>query len=90
MASGRRGRVCSARLSIEQVIQVRRASSLAVQASRHSGRMFGFENFSRLLTKDRASRSGRPNTICAGDTYVTVWVRHVAQLKHCTQEAVMI
>ena len=33
---------------------------------RHSGQMF--ENFLRWLKKERASRSGRPNTICAGDT----------------------
>ena len=55
-------------LSVKRAILVRMASSLAVQASRHSGRMLGLENFSRRLAKERASRSGRPNTICVGDT----------------------
>ena len=68
VASGRSGRVCAVRLSVERAILVRMASSLAVQASRHSERMFGLEDFSKRLTKERASRSGWSNTICAGDT----------------------
>ena len=41
VASGRSGRVCAVRLSVERAILVRMASSLAVQALRHSGRMLG-------------------------------------------------
>ena len=68
MTSGRIGRACAARLSVERIIKEQRESSLVFQASRHSGRVFGLENFSRRLTKEKASRNGIPNTICAGNT----------------------
>ena len=41
--------------------------SFNAQASRHVGRIFGLENFSRRFTNDKVSLSGLPKIICAGD-----------------------
>ena len=67
MDRGRSGREWSFRLSLVREIRVLRASSLAAHAWRHSGRMLGFEYFSRRLTNARESRRGRPKMICAGE-----------------------
>ncbi len=62
-------RPCAWLFNFSEVLvkRVRNASSFAVQASRHSGRMLGFVNLSNLLMNPKASRSGRPNTTWAGD-----------------------
>ena len=64
---GGNGRECSLRRSEDFTKRARRAISLERQASRHSRRTDGFENFSSRLTKENASRSCLPKTISAGD-----------------------
>ena len=53
--------------SVVRVSLVRSACSFAAHASRQSGRMYGFEYFSSLLTNVKESRRGRPKMIWAGD-----------------------
>ena len=45
----------------------RRVSSFALHASRHVRRIERLVNLDKRLTKEKASRKGRPNTISAGD-----------------------
>ena len=64
---GNRGFTCSFRVSEVLENRVRNAFSLADQASRQIGFMWGLVYFSRRFTKERESRMGRPKMICAGD-----------------------
>ena len=67
MVRGRRVLEWDVRDSVVRVSLVRRASSLAAHAWRQRGWMWGLENFSSSLTKDRVSRRGRPKIICPGE-----------------------
>ena len=50
-----------------RMIRVQSASSFAARAWRQVGRTLGFAYFSRRLTNESVSLSGRPKMICAGD-----------------------
>ena len=53
--------------STDFVNRARRANSFDFQASRQTGWMAVLENFPTRFIKEKASRSGLPNKISAGD-----------------------